>query len=552
MSQYAAAPAPPNAPLQVSEPSCYAQHGRPTHVPLVPQIAPWTQYMRKPGQAPVLPSIHSNSQQRVTAAPPAVVASSACSAGVTTKRHNPYAAAATSETNSAITSPALGFTAAGKSPNSLSIDRIPSAGLSASAGQRPQQGGGMGQRAAGGHSQSHFGQGTYGANQSYGFNDHSAQNSTEPNHGRSHASERNTNGGRQVTAEEIRQQKGSLLDMAHTANGSVFLQTAIRNTHADTAECIELISAELLPHLGDLLLDSHGCYIIKTLMERMPTAQLHSVMNSQIAPDESLVYSLCTHSLHTRRVVQFLFDTIDCTSLIDTIAARCSEIATTQQGCIVVQRAMDVAVGAQRQRLFAVIQSFFSTFCFDPFANYVLQHMFTVGDIGEVARGVWPQIKGNVVDLSCNKFASNVVEKCLSKFPAELQHELLHEMYDVPEERLLSMLQDSFGNYIVQTSIALAPPKEIPFMRTKLMAVLDRTPYGHKIESRLERRRKINVKGEQGTTDNSNPKPIQRSQTDHRNSDAPKAQHHGHKGRPVRAPPSISPVAPVAEGEEPW
>lgn len=405
-------------------------------------------------------------------------------------------------------------------PNALSFDRVPSNNNSIT--QNPHTGGGRsteGPRSGGGGG----------------------------------GGDRNQN--RQITTEDVRQQAGHLLDLAHTANGSAFLQAAIRGTNAETQECIALISAELLPHLGDLLLDSHGCYIIKTLMERMPTSQLQDVMIRQIAPDESLVYSLCTHSLHTRRVVQFLLDTVDCTFLIATITARCNEIATTQQGCIVVQRAMDVAVGPQRAKLLESILSQFNTFCFDPFANYVLQHMFSVGcSDPDVCRGVWSQIQGNVIALSCNKFASNVVEKCLSNLPTEYQHEILKEMYDVPEERLLTMLQDSFGNYIVQSSIALAPQKDIPFMRTKLMAVLDRTPYGHKIESRLERRRKIGKNDSNGLANgahqsHTNGNAMQSHSSAQNGRQHAEKSHQGHKGRPQK---TLLPVAPVAEGEEPW
>eukprot|EP00744_Colponema_vietnamica_P000466 GILI01000842.1.p1 GENE.GILI01000842.1~~GILI01000842.1.p1 ORF type:complete len:528 (+),score=121.21 GILI01000842.1:104-1585(+) len=462
--------------------NAYTQGYTHTYQPQVvhqPQITPWAPYMRKPvGQssAQAVPiALQPLAPVSTSSAPPTSTNSS-------TKRHNPYAT--TSENSSAVTSPALGYTAAGQNPHPLTFEsRMPSNSYHQPAQQREAQ-----------------------------------PRPQQPQ------------GPRQVTVDEVRSQQGTFLELAHTANGSAFLQAAIRGTQTDTQQCIDLISAELLPHLGDLLLDSHGCYIIKTLMERMPVAQLQEVLVKQIAPDESLVYSLCTHSLHTRRVVQFLLDTVDCTFLIDTITARCNEIATTQQGCIVVQRAMDVAKEAQRKALFDTIQSQFNSFCYDPFANYVLQHMFAVGNPSEIGQGVWPHIKGNVINLSCNKFASNVVEKCLSNLPTELQHELLQEMYDVTEERLLGMLQDSFGNYIIQTSIALAPQRDIPFMRTKLQAVLDRTPYGHKIESRLERRRKVT----KGDASHSHQGPSQ------------KPSHKGRGGRP------IAPVAPVAEGEEPW
>jgi len=92
--------------------------------------------------------------------------------------------------------------------------------------------------------------------------------------------------------------------------------------------------------------------------------------------------------------------------------------------------------------------------------------------------------------LACNKFSSNVIEKCLFHLSHDAQHEMIQQLYSVTEEEVFQMLQDSFGNYIIQSSIALASIKDIWMINEKLKPVLQRTPYGHKIESRLERRLK--------------------------------------------------------------
>ena len=60
------------------------------------------------------------------------------------------------------------------------------------------------------------------------------------------------------------------------------------------------------------------------------------------AHDHHLLYSMCIHSLHTRRVVQFLLESVDALLVADVLVARCLEISMTQQGCIIMQRAMDV------------------------------------------------------------------------------------------------------------------------------------------------------------------------------------------------------------------
>lgn len=290
------------------------------------------------------------------------------------------------------------------------------------------------------------------------------------------------------TFEEIQAMQGMLVEQARTASGSSYIQAAVKDNN--DPRCLDLVWAELSPALGDLLLDAHGCYVIKTLLERLPPQQVAFVLQC-IAADEQLGFSICTHSLHTRRVVQHIIENLDGGFLCDLMSRHCADVAMTQQGCIVMQRSMDHAPpGLARDRLFAAISTNLITFAKDPFANYVVQHLMEVGERVETSTSMWKCFRGRVVELACNKFASNVIEKCLFHCTADIQHEMLVEMYSVGPQMLYNMLQDSFGNYIIQSSIALATFRDINFIDERLRPVLAHTPYGHKIEGRLDRRLK--------------------------------------------------------------
>jgi len=292
-----------------------------------------------------------------------------------------------------------------------------------------------------------------------------------------------------VTTEELLTHCGTFVELSRTAAGSSFIQAALREGCPHTPHNTQVLAAELLPAAGDLLLDAHGCYVVKSVMERLPPQQLHDFVTS-IANDEQLLFSMCTHSLHTRRVVQYIIDTLDVQLLANVLITRCAEISMTQQGCIIMQRAMDIAGEPLRSALFEAIYKLVLPFAVDSFANYVVQHMLEVGDRDASSRAIKAAFKGNVVRLSCNKFASNVMEKCLFHLTEDAQHDLIMEMFELTEDQLHGMLQDSFGNYMIQSSIALAPLKDVVYISEKLRNVLQRTPYGHKIETRLERRLK--------------------------------------------------------------
>eukprot|EP00658_Telonema_sp_P-2_P014123 TRINITY_DN15351_c0_g1_i6.p1 TRINITY_DN15351_c0_g1~~TRINITY_DN15351_c0_g1_i6.p1 ORF type:complete len:173 (-),score=44.48 TRINITY_DN15351_c0_g1_i6:44-562(-) len=169
-----------------------------------------------------------------------------------------------------------------------------------------------------------------------------------------------------------------------------------------------MIKGEVLRAVGDLLLDAHGCYIVKTLMERMPPAELQALVNT-IAEDESLVFSMCTHSLHTRRAVQYLLDTVDSTFISRLIVARIEEVSTTQQGCIVAQRAMDCAKEPFKTQLFDAVLDRFIEFATDPFANYVVPVSYTHLRAHEtpehlVCRLLLEKKKKKITNLNIHKF----------------------------------------------------------------------------------------------------------------------------------------------------
>lgn len=315
-------------------------------------------------------------------------------------------------------------------------------------------------------------------------NNNSHHNSHHDNH-HGHASPATPT--QPVTFDDVTAEAGHYFELARTANGSSFIQSAVRE--GSDPRNLEFIWNEMEPALSDLLLDAHGCYVIKSIMERLPPADLQRAV-ATIAADPQLVFSMCTHSLHTRRVVQFLLDSMDCPFIFSLLTAHCVEIATTQQGCIVMQRAMDTSTGHVRNELFDAIYQHLTRFAMDPFANYVVQHLLEVGDKSTNTMYFREAFLPHAVELSCNKFASNVMEKALFHLDESVQHEILVRIYSSGDEILYRMLQDSFGNYLIQSSIALAAYKDVFFMSEKLRPVLQRTPYGHKIEARLDRRLK--------------------------------------------------------------
>jgi len=72
----------------------------------------------------------------------------------------------------------------------------------------------------------------------------------------------------------------------------------------------------------------------------------------------------------------------------------------------------------------------------------------------EASGGVMTALMGHYGELSMQKFSSNVVEKCLKLGGLEpLRHALIRELMVSP--LLPRILQDSYGNYVVQSALAV-------------------------------------------------------------------------------------------------
>jgi hypothetical protein len=292
-----------------------------------------------------------------------------------------------------------------------------------------------------------------------------------------------------VSPAQFTQILGTMYEMAKTAHGSSYIQACLRDY---TEDRFRDVCNEILPHAPELLLDTHGCYVVRTLMEQMSKTDLAAFVKT-LAHEEAVIFELCTSSLHSRRIIQFFLDSLapeHCEFLVDVMAKRCSDVSRTQQGCIVIQRVLETAAPDRKKQIFDIVQRNVVSYAMDPYANYVVQYMFEMGHKDSNSECVRNYFAGSVNQLACDKYASNVVEKALHFTTSEAQHCIVDELYSVGPDRLVAMIQDSYGNYIIQATIALCSFRDVWMIAERLNPVLHLTPYGYKIASKLERRLK--------------------------------------------------------------
>lgn len=175
--------------------------------------------------------------------------------------------------------------------------------------------------------------------------------------------------------------------------------------------------------------------------------------------------------------------------IFDAVGEHCVIVGTHRHGCCVLQRCIDHASGQQKHDLVRKITAHSFNLVQDPFGNYVVQYIL---DLNEPAftTPMCENFRGKIVELSKQKFSSNVIEKCIrcAEMPAKAMmiEELLLDVED-----LVQLMRDSYGNYVVQTALEFAPSDmcvQLIEMMRPILPSIRQTPYGRRIQSKVQER----------------------------------------------------------------
>jgi hypothetical protein len=192
-------------------------------------------------------------------------------------------------------------------------------------------------------------------------------------------------------------------------------------------------------------------------------------------------------------------------ALLDALVQNCVEIAMNKQGCCVLQRAIDWLAPAGRERIVAEVLRNELELVQDAFGNYVVQHLLDRKDDNLCKRTIQPLLH-NVASLACNKFGSNVVEKCVRVANTAVRQLLIDELTD--PSALPRLLQDSYANYVIQTAISTASEEQFQQLHAAIrpmFSALKHSPYGVRIEVKIQRRLKDNARARQRLTKKTQP-----------------------------------------------
>lgn len=248
-----------------------------------------------------------------------------------------------------------------------------------------------------------------------------------------------------------------------------------------------LIIRKVSPEIINIALNMHGTRAVQKLIETITApVQIQMIIEALRLAVVPLIKDLNGNHVIQRCLHRLSAD--DKQFIYDAVAGKCVEVATHRHGCCVLQRCIDFASDRQKMQLVAEITTNALTLVQDPFGNYVVQYVLDLG-IDYVNYEIIKKFLGHIADLSTNKFSSNVIEKCLRLANSQLRTAVMEELAE--ESTLHQLLQDSFANYVIQTAMTVCDPLQFQMFNDRIrpmLTLIKNTPYGKKIENKLNKR----------------------------------------------------------------
>ncbi|KAF8406003.1 hypothetical protein HHK36_008083 [Tetracentron sinense] len=277
----------------------------------------------------------------------------------------------------------------------------------------------------------------------------------------------------------VTEKPGELVRISLNTHGTRVVQKLVENLK--TRQQILLVISALEPGFLDLIKDPNGNHVVQRCLQCLSNE------------DNKIPDLARAEDWNTTLGRQFIFASA---------AKFCVDIATHKHGCCVLQRCIAHSTGKHRENLVAEISANAFLLAQDAFGvgnalqitvvdqkhyeqankidvsglvrfqkwervdamvsvplipihlkNYVIQYILGL-EIPSVTTNLLSQFEGNYVQLSTQKFSSNVVEKCLQILDEDNRSKIIRELLSTP--RFEQLLEDAFANYVIQSALKVA------------------------------------------------------------------------------------------------
>ena len=281
--------------------------------------------------------------------------------------------------------------------------------------------------------------------------------------------------------------KGKFVSIIKNHKGSKIFQKYLKSTHSD--EILHLIFLELSNNLEELIIDPYanyfckkfftylnqkdrvdflkcieksfiklssdsiGTYPIQTIIEHLNNKTEKNLIISAIKDRfEELIYD--PFGCHVLEKILICFDDEYNTFIYSYIFDNFLYISNNNNGIYVIKKILTLVNKKKlHDKLKNIVKENALYLIQQPFANFVIQ---VIVESWSDYRDIINLYKGHFFKLSLEKYASNVIERCIEK-----DEEILNEYIDeiVNSNCIFDVMKSNFGNYVIQKALKLAKGK---------------------------------------------------------------------------------------------
>ena len=278
--------------------------------------------------------------------------------------------------------------------------------------------------------------------------------------------------------------KGKIVSIIKNHKGSKIFQKYLKSTHSD--EILHLIFIELFPFLVDLIIDPYANYFCKKFFTFLNSKDridfLKNIEKSLIElssdsigtyPIQSIIEHLNTNNEKNiilsgikEGFIKLIYDAFGCHVLEKLLT--CFEddyvefiytyifdnflyLTNNSNGIYIIKKILTfVQKKNLHEKLKSIVKKNAIFLIKQSYGNFVIQ---VIIENWEDYKEITDLFKGNFYALSLEKYASNVIERCIEK-DKEILENYINEI--IENKCISNVMKSNYGNYVVQKVIKLA------------------------------------------------------------------------------------------------
>ena len=300
--------------------------------------------------------------------------------------------------------------------------------------------------------------------------------------------------------------KMEILTLAKDVTGNYAIQKILNNKKPLE---VNFIIESLKNKIYELTLNLYGCRVVQELISILDNQNI-SIITSELKP----FYEKCIEDKNGNHVIQKLIEKLSLNDLNDIYLVSLNNIiklSKHQYGCRVIQRLFKYCNEEQIKNMLTELFSDINDLIQDQYGNYVIQFILENQSIkNEKLSPIYESLKGNVFKYSFHKFASNVLERCLTYGDEKQRKVLIDEIIELDEKNpdfIINMVKDRFANYVIQKMIEFSDNNNQQKLIKIIMSKQDKIKndgFSKYVLSYIEKINGGNIKGNKSKNGNNN------------------------------------------------